>query len=271
MPKEWISYLALFECRVVRTDVDGLEVAVFYDKDSRMLVIFHKPLGYPDANDKYVQPRPGGKEVKGKALLRVVEQAFDNGWKTAGEIVVERDGSYQWTINDLSKSSRTLEIFKGRLPDSLMRSLQEDVSKKAGVEIVDGVPTYRYGIDDHRARHPAGIGKLLTSLAETHKPGFTISVGDRLSAVIRNLEDSGAKKVWMATAPPDPPAISEDYELPSGGTIGLGFVPSGEKESQHIYILKGIEVCRSPDQPLAARKFESVKQLKIPPRRAEGK
>ena len=102
----------------------------------------------------------------GEVLLRVTEQVYDGGWKTAGEVIVRRDGSYERTIQDLGKMPSASRATKGHLPDSLMRVLEEDVAKHPGFKIVNGVPTYQYGIDDNHVRHPAGVAQLLRFAAE---------------------------------------------------------------------------------------------------------
>ena len=98
-------------------------------------------------------------------LLKIVEQVYDDGWRVAGDVIVTHEGSYLWTVYSLDKKKPSApEIFTGRLPSSLVQSLRKDVSQKTGLEFVNGIPIYRYGIENHRARHPAGIGKLLRLL-----------------------------------------------------------------------------------------------------------
>lgn len=99
---------------------------------------------------------------------------------------------------------------------------------------------------------------------ETPRANSTISVGDHRSQVIKVLEDGGAVKVWPAVVGPAPPDIGESYQLPSGETIDLVFVPSGEKGSPPIYLLDGIVVCKNPDQPVGLRQSISVQQFTIP-------
>ncbi len=99
-------------------------------------------------------------------LLRVVEQVFDGEWKNAGEILVKRDGSYKRTIHNLSKLNSVSTTVEGHLPHLLMRDLREDVLQKKGFEVIEDVPTYQYGIDNHHVRHPSGIGQLLNFITE---------------------------------------------------------------------------------------------------------
>ena len=100
--------------------------------------------------------------AEAEVLLRMVQRIFfDGGWKDVGEIVVRRDGSYERTVDYPSKLAFVPKAFEGNLPPSLMRALQADVSQKSGFEVVEGVPTYQYGIENHRVDHPAGIEQLL--------------------------------------------------------------------------------------------------------------
>ena len=102
---------------------------------------------------------------KDEILLQVVEIAYDDGWMTVGEIIVKRDGSCWWTIRNFDKMNPTSKLVKGHLPNSIMRNLEEDVSKQTGFEIADEIPTYSYGIDNTRIQHPTGIGQLLRFIA----------------------------------------------------------------------------------------------------------
>ena len=95
-------------------------------------------------------------------LLQVEEQVFDHGWKIAGGIIVRRDGTYRRTIHDLSKVNSVSQTVEGHLPETIVRDLQEDVLQSDRFDASDGVPTYRYGIDDQRVDHPSGIGQLLS-------------------------------------------------------------------------------------------------------------
>ncbi len=99
-------------------------------------------------------------------MIRVLEEVYDGGWTTAGEIIVKRDGGYhRVVVHNLGTTNRLSEKTDGHLPDPLMHALAKEVEKN-GFETIEGVPTYRYGIDDYHIRHPAAIGQLLKFVSE---------------------------------------------------------------------------------------------------------
>jgi hypothetical protein len=136
-------------------------------------IIFCFAIGFGFAGD---ENRSSSGKSDDKPLVRVVEEVFDDGWKTARETVVKRDGSYRMTIHNLGKAIAPNDSAHGNVPALLMRPLQEDLSKKKGFELVDGVQTYRFGIDDSGIRHPAGIAALLRFLADENSPEVALVV-----------------------------------------------------------------------------------------------
>lgn len=99
------------------------------------------------------------------AIVRIVEKVFDEEWKTAGTIIVDREGVYSRTFQNLWDSNAANETVTGKLPDRIMKELRQDISDNSKIEVVDGIPTYEYGIDDHHVGHPPGISALLKFLA----------------------------------------------------------------------------------------------------------
>jgi hypothetical protein len=136
-----------------------------------------------------------------KIILRVIEQVYDDGWKTVGEIVVRPDGSYCYMIHGLGKKRAEPERREGQLPGSLVNDIQKDISQRVGLEFVDATPTYRYGIDGHRLHHPHGIGQLLGFVAEQKEEGKKTSGTAGQSSVDKK---SGNKEETAKTSPSQP-------------------------------------------------------------------
>ncbi len=117
-----------------------------------------------DGNGCSQQERFPGKKSNGDVLLRVVEVVFSNErLRTARETTVDAEGNYQRTIYNLREiNPPPAQVLKGYLSESIIHALRQDLSRKTGFEIVDGIPTYRFDPDNNFTTHPAGISKLLT-------------------------------------------------------------------------------------------------------------
>lgn len=111
----------------------------------------------------------------GNVCARVLDEVFDGSWKTCRETIVQRDGSFRWMHFSLS-TGETIESIDGHLSPAVLQALRQDVSLKTGFEMIDGIPTYRYSIDNHWTRHPDGIVRLHDSVwrvLEQRKSGIT--------------------------------------------------------------------------------------------------
>lgn len=119
-----------------------------------------KPGRYPPL---VVAARAGAEMgLEARVFLRVFERMYhDDKWKTVGEIIVYADGQYRRSVIDMGDEKSTLAEARGRIPDSVMRVLKDEVSKNSAFKIIEGIPTYKFGIDNHRVQHPGGVSELL--------------------------------------------------------------------------------------------------------------
>lgn len=97
--------------------------------------------------------------AKPAVCIKVVQIVFSDGWKTIGDTTVYRDGKYRRVFQHLE--TRDAEVTEGRLPPDIFRELENAVSQKQGVKVVEGVPTYKFGIEDANRIHPDGVRQLL--------------------------------------------------------------------------------------------------------------
>ena len=86
-----------------------------------------------------------------KPILIVRLQGYrENAWRDLGSVIVWADSMY--VVDDV-------EIERGRIPDQVMKALRRDL--EAGVFKQESVPTFRFGVDDHRNRLPDGVKQLV--------------------------------------------------------------------------------------------------------------
>lgn len=116
-------------------------------------------------------PKPGGISRKDgtNVVLRIVVMVFDETWRVHKEIVVRSDDSFVQSGYPSIKSGSAPVIVEGNIPHSLTEIIDESKLELDGVELVDGVATYLYCIDDHRVQHPPVIVHLLGRIEKTRK------------------------------------------------------------------------------------------------------
>jgi hypothetical protein len=93
-------------------------------------------------------------------LCRVIQKVYHNGWKTCGEIAIHADASYSWTTHDVWGSKRVPKVFHGTLPKRAFDEVSASSKESDQFKKVKGVPSYEFGIDDYRTKHPEGIEPL---------------------------------------------------------------------------------------------------------------
>jgi hypothetical protein len=105
-----------------------------------------------------------------KPVYRVIEKVYHQGWRTCGEIDVYPDGYYAWTVHNLWKTPPSSLVFRGRLPIAFHDELCNSFQKSELFQVIEGVPTHAYGIDDNMSRKPDGLVELVSFLYQQHAP-----------------------------------------------------------------------------------------------------
>lgn len=104
------------------------------------------------------------------ALCRIQEDVYHHGWKTCGEVIVRPDHSYTYTYFDVWASAPSKQSFTGRLPDSQFAVLSKSVLSSGKFTNTKGLPTYAFGIDDSKTKHPDGVIDVLRIVHDAHVP-----------------------------------------------------------------------------------------------------
>jgi RNA polymerase sigma factor (sigma-70 family) len=103
------------------------------------------------------------------AVCRVIQKVYHNGWKICSEIVIYADASYSWTVHDLWGEKRIPKVFRGTLPKRVFDEVSASCKESSQFKKVKDIPSYEYGIDDYRTKHPEGIEPLIRFLMERHE------------------------------------------------------------------------------------------------------
>ncbi len=110
----------------------------------------------------------GTKTVSGSAnvVLRIIEKGYDDGWKSVGDVTVNSDGAYSWTMmtwaDDETGATQT-----GRLPPEVMSKVLKASREREGSRWKKDEPvsTYIYYVDDTKTPQPAEIIDLMEFLS----------------------------------------------------------------------------------------------------------
>jgi hypothetical protein len=101
-------------------------------------------------------------------LCRVIQKVYHNGWKACGEITIHADASYSWTVHDVWAEKQVPKVFRGTLPKRVFDEVSASCKESGRFKKVKDVPSYEYGIDDYRTKHPKGIEPLTLFLMGRH-------------------------------------------------------------------------------------------------------
>jgi len=104
------------------------------------------------------------------ALCRIQEDVYHNGWKTCAELIVRTDRSYAYVDHNVFEAKPGITTYTGVLPDSQFSLLRKSVHSSGRFANTNGIPTYAFGIEDSKTRHPEGVIEVMSIVHDAHVP-----------------------------------------------------------------------------------------------------
>ena len=114
------------------------------------------------------QQQQESQSIEHSELCTIREQVYENHWKTCGEIIVHSDKSYTYHYHDLWDHKPNTSTFSGTLPDLTFSILETSVSESGMFKSDNHIPTYSFGIDNTKTKHPKGVHDVLELIHNAH-------------------------------------------------------------------------------------------------------